>query len=130
MARRRTTERTPLTNEASKLNEARHPMRELLVQLPRLLVDAQGKPDLLAPSPSLLLSLSEDAEAAAGAINLGMSALGALIAYSAPELEDGTISSDSIEHLGWLLSELGAVCAACLTLSVGCRRANASSQDA
>ncbi len=129
MARRRTTERTPLTKEVAKLNEARHPMRDLLVHLPRLLVDAQGKPDFLGSSPSLLLSISEDAETAAGAINRGMSAVGALIAYAAPEMDDGTISSDSIEALGWLFAELGAISAECLTLSAGCRRANASRQD-
>lgn len=100
-------------------------MRELLGQLPLLRADDHGNLDLLGSSPSLLLEIAENAEASAGAINLGMSAIGSLIAYSAVEIESGTISSDAIEAIGWLFAELGAVTAVCLALSAQCRQARA-----
>jgi hypothetical protein len=100
-------------------------MRELLGQLPLLRADVHGNLDLLESSPSLLLEIAENAEASAGAINLGMSAIGSLIAYSAPEIEDGTIGYDAVANIGWLFAELGAVSALCLQLSAQCRQARA-----
>jgi hypothetical protein len=99
-------------------------MQELMVQLPRLHVDVTGAPDFLASSPSLLASIAESAEETAACINRGLSAIGCLIACSAPEIEDGTIAYDAVEALGWLFAELGAVTAECLGLVAHCRQAN------
>jgi hypothetical protein len=66
--------------------------------------------------------LIEDAETAVGAINRGISAIGFLIADSAPEIDDGTIHQETIEALGWLLSELGELGGACVVLAARCRQ--------
>jgi hypothetical protein len=109
--------------------DARRPLREVFVHLPRLNVDAQGVPDLLGSSPSLLLQLAEQAEDAAGAINLGLSAIGSLVAHAAPGVTDGSVSPDAVEALGWLVADMGAVAAECLSLSLNCRSARARSRD-
>jgi hypothetical protein len=98
-------------------------MRELMEWLPLLTANADGEPDLLASSPSVLLGLAERSEESAALINRGLSAVGSLIAYSTQEIEDGTIAYDAVEALGWLLAELGAVTAHCIELSSACRQA-------
>jgi hypothetical protein len=45
-----------------------------------------------------------------------------VLAYAAPEVEDRTISSETVEALAWLLSELGALAAGCFALAAHCRR--------
>jgi len=106
------------------------PMRDLLRLLPKLSIDSQGEPDFLNSPPSLLVDLASSADTGAKALSLGVAAIGNLIAYSAPEIEDGTISSDTVEALGWLLSELGEVAAACFVLAAKCRRARAGTAEA
>jgi hypothetical protein len=106
-----------------RLEEAKRPLEELLVRLPLLVVSPAGQLDLLACSPSLLLELAEYAEAGAGALNLGLSAVGTLMGHAAVQIEDGSVSSDSIEALGWMFGELGVVSALCMTLAARCRQA-------
>jgi hypothetical protein len=105
-------------------------MRDLIGQLPYLNMDLRGELDLLGSSQTLLLAIAENAEETAAAMNRGMSAVGSLIAYGAPEIEDGTISSDAIEAIGWLFAELGAVTSICLRLSAQCRQARAMREEA
>ena len=100
-------------------------MSDLVVQLPRLVTDASGGVDFAASDPAVLVKIADDAETAAGVINLGVAAIGNLIAYAAPEVEDGTISSDTVEALGWLLAELGELAARCAVLGMHCRRETA-----
>jgi hypothetical protein len=99
------------------------PLRDLMVRLPAVQTDALGNPDYLHSSPSLLLELAECAEQASQAISLGIAALGNIVPYAASEIEDGTVPMGSVEALGWLLSELGEVAAACTVLAAECRRA-------
>lgn len=105
------------------LPESVSPIGEVLRNLPKLRVDAQGELDLLGSSPAVLLSLAENAEACAGALNLGLSAVGQLLAFAAPEVEDHTISSDAIGALGWMFAELGYAMAFFVELGVRCRQA-------
>jgi len=78
---------------------------------------------------SLLVDLAEHAEAGAGALNLGVAAVGTLMAHAAVAVEDSSISADVIEALGWMMSELGVVSAYCLALSAKCRQARNSRND-
>jgi lysozyme family protein len=87
-------------------------------------VDAAGELDLVHSSPTVLSSLIENADACAGAFNLGLSTIGQLVAHAAVEVEDGTIGAESIEALGWMLAELGNVAAFCVELAACCRQAN------
>jgi hypothetical protein len=111
--------------EVPELRRAEHekPLRDLLVRLPQLKVDAQGRLDLLKSSPSLVLEVAEHAETTVQAINLGIAAIGAIISFASAEIEDGTVAMGTVEALGWLLSELGETAAACLVLAAACRRA-------
>ena len=106
--------------------EHERPLRDLLVLLPQLVTDKQGKLNLLASSPSLVLEVAERAETSVKAINRGIAAVGNLIPYAAPEIEDGTIAMGTVEALGWLLSELGELAATCMVLAAECRQARAT----
>lgn len=96
-------------------------MQELMELLPRLIVDVNGELDLKATPVDVLQQVAAHAESSAAAIGLGLSAVGSLMAYAAPECEDRTISSDAVEAIGWLFAELGATTAICLKLAAACR---------
>jgi hypothetical protein len=102
------------------LPESLRHMQELFELLPQLKVDASGAPDLRATDQAVLRRIAEHAQASAAAINLGMSAVGSLMAYAAPQCEDRAISSDAVEALGWLLAELGATTALMVRLAAVC----------
>lgn len=104
-------------------------MRELMLHLPHLHVDAAGAPSFHASPLPLLSTITNHADETAACINRGLSAIGSLVAYSTQEIEDGTIAYDAIESLGWLLAELGAVAAHCLELSAACRQARAAAES-
>jgi hypothetical protein len=112
------------------LRESVSPIGEVLRGLPKLKIDARGELDLLGSSPTVLLSLAENAEACAGAMNLGLSAVGQLLAVAAPELDDHTIGSDSVEALGWMFAELGYAVAFLVELGIRCRQANSAREQA
>jgi hypothetical protein len=109
--------------------EHERPLRDLLVRLPQLATDASGRLDLPASSPSLVLEIAEHAETSVKVINLGIAALGNVLPYAAPEIEDGTIAMGTVEALGWLLAELSEVAASCLVLSAECRQARATLEE-
>jgi hypothetical protein len=102
------------------LPESLRHMQELFELLPQLKVDASGAPDVRATDQAVLVRIAEHAQASAAAINLGMSAVGSLMAYAAPQCEDRAISSDAVEALGWLLAELGATTALMVRLAAVC----------
>lgn len=79
-----------------------------------------GDPDLRATDEAVLERLATHAQASAAAMNLGMSAVGSLMACAAPECEDKSIGADAIEALGWLLAELGATTALLIRLARLC----------
>ena len=100
-----------------------HPIRAVLRSLPLFTTTSQGAIDFVSADANLLLQTAEAADTIARSLHLGTSAIGQLMAHSAPELEDGTISSDSVEALGWLLSTLGELGAQMAMLAVHCGRA-------
>jgi hypothetical protein len=97
-------------------------MRALVRALPSAHAFPEGGIDFEATPAALLASLADNAEVTAAGLSRGLSAVGNLIPYAAPELGDGTISADTIEALGWLMTELGDMAAACLVLATLCRR--------
>lgn len=100
---------------------ALRPLRDLLARLPMLPVNAAKEIDYPAADARLLVTIQENAETTIQVIHRGLSVVGDLLAHSSPEVEDGTISADSIEALGFLLSELSDGAAALLTLAAQCR---------
>ena len=104
-------------------SEVDRPMRTLVEQLPRLATGAGGDIDFTSCPAALLATVAENAETTAALMGRGLSAIGCLMAYAAVEIEDGSIASDSVEALGWLMAELGDIAAVCFVLSAQCRRA-------
>lgn len=99
------------------------PLHDLLRLLPQLQTDKAGHLDLTHTVPQILSKLIEHAEDCSSTLHRGISAIGSLLAHSASEIEDGTISSDTVEALGWLIAELGDYGAACFMLAAQCRKA-------
>lgn len=104
--------------------QAIRPMHDLLRLLPQLAMDNDGNLTPGANDPPLLAKVAESANDVAGCMHRGVSAIGCLLAHSAPEVEDGTVGSENVEALGWLLAELGDFGATCFILASQCRRAS------
>lgn len=100
---------------------ALRPLRDLLTRLPRLPTTAAQQIDFPAADARLLVAIRDDAETMIQVIHRGTSVIGDLLSHSAVPIEDGTISSDAIESLGFLLSELGSGAASLQTLAAQCR---------
>lgn len=96
------------------------PLRDLLARLPLLPVSC-GDVDFKAADPSLLVSIGDDAEVTLQVIHHGIGCLGQLMSHSAPVIDDGTVSSQTVEHLGYLMAELGDMAASLMTLAANCR---------
>lgn len=102
--------------------EIPRPMRDLILQLPLLNVTPSLEIDYPAADAALLVQVADNAETAMHVVQLGLSAVGQLLVRAAPEVEAGEISGDSIEALGWLMSELGDFSATAFALASACRR--------
>lgn len=98
-------------------------MRMLVELLPRMSIASCGDIDFASCPAALLASVAENAETTAALMGRGLSAVGCLMAYAAVEIEDGSISADSVEALGWLMAELGDIAAICFVLAAHCRQA-------
>lgn len=61
----------------------------------------------------------DHAEASMRVIQLGLAAIGHLLAQSAVQVEERSIPSESIESLGTLMAELGELAALCHQFSTG-----------
>jgi hypothetical protein len=122
----RTTHATPAERDSLLMrltpHEASHAMRALIDALPAAHTHPDGRIDFASTPVALLSKVADNAEVTAAGISLSLSAVGNLIPYAAPEMGDGTISSDTIEALGWLMTELGDMAAACFVLATQCRQ--------
>jgi len=105
------------------------PMRDLLDWLPMLSVkESNQQVDYQAADPGVLVVLAEAAETTMNTINRGVGAIGHLLAHSSTVIEDGTVGADTIESLGFLLSEISDLSAGCMVLAARCRRETADYQ--
>lgn len=118
--------RTKPDNYASSLS----PVHQILHALPNFPTLSTGKIDYTRADLALLLQTAEAADTLTRSLHLGTSAIGQLMAHAAPELEDGTVSSDAVEALGWLLSALGEMGAQMAVLALQCARAAAAQATA
>ena len=96
------------------------PMRELLLQLPMLPTTPDHRIDYEAADPALLMQLAENAETVMKTINLGLSAVGTILAHASPEV-GSEISGYTIEALGWHIADSADAAAALLSLAHACR---------
>jgi hypothetical protein len=98
------------------------PLRDFILQLPLLSINAKSEIYYEQADPALLVQLADNGDIAMRTIHLGLSAIGLLLANSAPEFETHEISGDATEALGWLLAEWGEFAAVAHCISAGCRR--------
>jgi hypothetical protein len=112
----------PVRGQKPARPEVERAMRALVEQLPRLTASSSGDIDFANCPPALLASVADSAETTVALIDRGLSALGCLMAHAATEIGDGSISSDSVEALGWLMAELGDIAGACFVLASMCRQ--------
>ncbi len=102
------------------------PMRGLLQGLTKLPLDAKLEVNFGTADRTLLVRLLDDAETTVNVIHLGVGAIGHLLAQSAVAIEDGSISSDCVEAIGFLIAELSDLAGQCMTLAAQCRRETAA----
>src|SRR5674476_470414 len=100
---------------------ALQPTKDLLKWLPMMKVNSQGV-DYKATDPAVLAVVADAAEITMNVLHSGIGSIGDLLAHSAVAIEDGSIGADSIESLGHLMAELGAMAAQCMVLATRCRR--------
>ena len=96
------------------------PMRELLLQLPLLPITPDHRIDYEAADADLLLELADKAETVMNTINLGLSAVGTILAHASPEV-GSEISGYTVEAIGWHIAENADAAAALLSLAHACR---------
>lgn len=101
------------------------PMRNILQCLPRLPTTTAREIDFPAADPAMLVALAEDAEMMMLAPYSGLGAVGQLLANSAIMIEDGSISADCIEALGWFQSEMADMAHHFMGLAAHCRHETA-----
>lgn len=68
------------------------PTRDLFRQLPRLHTDGQGNIDCAKSDRAIVAAIGQNAESIASALHMGVSAIGHLLAISAPQIDDGSVS--------------------------------------
>jgi hypothetical protein len=115
--------RSELKSSASALEH--RPARRLLLLLPLLVATPGHVVSYAHVEPALLEQLADDADVLMSTLQMGLSAVGQLMAHAAPEVEDGTFSSDMVEALGWFLSEVSEISFTLMPLVVACRHHNA-----
>lgn len=101
------------------------PARRLLQLLPLLVATPGQVVSYPHVEPALLAQLADDADVLMSTLQMGLSAVGQLMAHAAPEVEDGTFSSDMVEALGWFMSEVSEISFTLMPLVVACRHHNA-----
>ena len=101
------------------------PIRMLMALLPRLGLNNQGQPNFDTCDAMVLVQIAEAAELLQRVLQLGISAIGQLLAHASVQAETGELAQDTVEALGFLLAELGDAAAACVELSAPCRHGTA-----
>ena len=96
------------------------PTRHLLMRLPLLPITHDHQIDYEAADPAMLVQLAENAETVINTINMGLSAVGTILAHAASEV-GSEIGGDTIEALGWFIAETSDVSASLLSLVMACR---------
>ena len=77
--------------------------------------------DYAGSNPYLVKELGNHLDSLVGVCFSGTRAVGHLLALASPEVEGGEVSQDTIEGLGWLLSELGDMGSWATVMSQQCK---------
>ena len=110
------------------VSPSQRPLRDLLLQLPLLPVNAAHEIDYAASDPAVLVQIAANAYTCQQTVQRGVSGIGHLLARAAPDIELAAIPSDCIEALGFLMAELGDLASVAQSLSAACLRYTADYQ--
>ena len=105
-------------------------MRRLFKCLPSLPLNSENAIDFQAADPALLVMLADDAQTTTRVIQQGVGAIGHLLAQSGVAIEEGSISADVVESLGYFLAEVSDLSIDCMVLACKCRRETVDYQPA
>lgn len=117
------TPRSPL-EPASRpvLDRSASALCNLLLLMPHSSVTESSEIDYAAANPALLVQLADAAEASLLIVHFGTSSIGRLLAYGVAEAFGDETMADSVEALGWLVAELGALAEVAHCIAGACRR--------
>ena len=110
--------------------DGQRPMRRLFKCLPTLPLNSENTIDFQAADPALLVMLADDAQTTTRVIQQGVGAIGHLLAQSGVAIEEGSISADVVESLGYFLAEVSDLSIDCMVLACKCRRETVDYQPA
>ena len=126
----------------ANLNTVQHPLRASLILIAQIASAAQTqnggaqskavdttsrfpKHDYDAANPYWVRELGQRLDVVVGLCQNGSRALGHLLALASAKLEGGEISGETVEGLGWLLSELGDIGAWATVMAQSCKASTA-----
>mgnify|MGYP001575434000 CR=1 FL=1 len=96
------------------------PTRELLLRLPLLPTTPDHRIDYERAAPDVVRALADSLETVIATFNLGLSAVGVILAHASAEV-GSEIGSETIESLGWFIAEASDMTAALQSLAHSCR---------
>ncbi|MBK8892532.1 MAG: hypothetical protein IPN64_00280 [Propionivibrio sp.] len=105
--------------------ESLRPLRDMILLLPHINARAVGKEYVLdweSAEPDLVRQIGRNAEITMRTVNRGLAAIGRLMVNISPEMALGEIPADTIEAIGWLISETSDAGATAHAIYASCQR--------
>lgn len=102
--------------------QGNRPVHDMILRLPALVTNANGEIDFYACDPDLLMAIAANASDVQRTMNLGISAIGYMLALASVEVETREIPGEAVAALGWLIKELADLAALTNYFSTTCRR--------
>jgi hypothetical protein len=97
-------------------------LHDLLLALPALATFADGGIDFDASDPDVLVSIAENAADTCRMANLGLSAVGYILALASVEVETREVAGEAVAALGFLIKEVADLAALSDYLGTTARR--------
>lgn len=105
--------------------EPLRPLRDMILLLPHINARQVGSEFVLdweSAEPDLVRQIGRNADITMRTVYRGLSAIGRLMVNISPEMALGEIPADTIEAIGWLISEVSDVGATAHVIYAACQR--------
>lgn len=112
-------------NSTMAKRETPRPLRDMILLLPHINARQVGNEFVLdweSAEPDLIRQIGSNAEITMRTVNYGLAAIGRLMVNMSPEMALGEIPADTIEALGWLISEVSDAGATAHVIYASCQR--------
>jgi hypothetical protein len=100
----------------------KRPLHDLLLALPKLAAFTDGGIDFDGSDRILLIAIAENAADTQRTMNLGISAIGHLLALASVEVEGREVAAEAVAALGFLIKEVADLAALADYLGTTARR--------